>query len=86
MAMRGAAYWQSDRLQSGIDGAQAVARRFSGRARAALPALIDGEPGAVWMHEREVRVAFRFTIAGDRIAAIDIVGDRDALAQFAIEQ
>ena len=31
-----------------------------GRARAAQAALIDGEPGAVWKDEGEVRVAFRF--------------------------
>ncbi|HEX3672522.1 MAG TPA: sigma-70 family RNA polymerase sigma factor [Candidatus Cybelea sp.] len=86
MAMGGAAYWQSDRLQTGISGAEAVARTFAGRANAAQPAMIDGEPGAVWMHERELRVAFRFTIAGDRIAAIDLVGEREALARLAIER
>jgi RNA polymerase sigma factor (sigma-70 family) len=86
VAMGGATYWQSDRLQTGIRGAEAVATAFAGRANAALPVLIDGDPGAVWMHERELRVAFRFTIAGDRIVAIDLVGDREALAQLAIER
>lgn len=86
VAMGGAAYWETDRLEAGIEGADAVARMFSGRARAAQPAFIDGKPGAVWMHEREVRVAFRFTIADDRITAIDIIGDSAALAQSVIER
>jgi RNA polymerase sigma factor (sigma-70 family) len=85
MAMGGAAYWGSDRLQTGVQGADAVARTFIGRARAAQPAYIDGEPGAVWMHEGELRVAFRFRVNEDRIAAIDMVADRDALAQSVIE-
>jgi RNA polymerase sigma-70 factor, ECF subfamily len=86
VAMGGAAYWQTDSLQTGIEGADAVAGMFSGRALGAQPALLDGEPGAVWVEERELRVAFRFTIAGDRIAAIDLIGDRDALAEMVIEQ
>ncbi len=85
VAMGGAAYWQNDRLEIGIEGANAVARTFSARARAALPVFIDGAPGAVWIHEREVRVAFRFTIADDRITAIDLIADRDALARSVIE-
>ncbi len=86
VAMGGAAYWQTDSLQTGIEGADAVAGMFSGRALGAQPALLDGEPGAVWVEERALRVAFRFTIAGDRIAAIDLIGDRDALAEMVIEQ
>lgn len=86
LAMGGAEYWQNVRLQAGIEGADAVARAFAGRARAAQPVFIDGKPGAVWMHEGEVRVAFRFTIMDDRISAIDIVGDRAALAQSVIER
>lgn len=84
-AMGGAAYWQND-LQAGVRGADAVARTFSGRARAAQPVFIDGKPGAVWMHEGEVRVAFRFTITDDRITAIDLVADRAAIAQSVIER
>lgn len=85
MAMGGASYWQHD-LQAGVTGARAVAGTFSGRARAAQPVLIDGEPGAVWMHEGQVRVLFRFTITGDHITAIDLVADQAALAQSTIER
>jgi RNA polymerase sigma factor (sigma-70 family) len=86
MAMGGAEYWQSDRLQDGIKGADGVARTFSGRARAAQPALIEGKPGAVWMDAGEVRVAFCFTIAGGRIAAIDLVADRATLTRSVVER
>jgi RNA polymerase sigma factor (sigma-70 family) len=86
VAMGGAASWQGDRVQTGIQGAEPVARTFLGRARAAQPAFIDGKPGAVWMHEGELRVAFRFTIAGTRISGIDLVADPDALARSVIER
>lgn len=86
VAMGGAAYWESDRLQAGIEGAEAVARTFSGRARAAQPVFIDGEPGAVWMHEGEVRVAFRFRILHERITGIDLIADPAALSQTVIER
>ncbi len=86
VAMGGAAYWQNDRLATGIEGADAVARTFLGRARAAQPAFIDGAPGAVWIHEGEVRVAFRFGIANDRIVTIDLVADRAVLAHAVIER
>jgi len=86
VAMGGAGYWQNDRLEVGIKGADAVARTFSGRARAAQPAFIDGKPGAVWMHADEVRVAFRFRITDDRITAIDLIADRAAIAQSVIER
>jgi RNA polymerase sigma-70 factor, ECF subfamily len=86
MAMGGAEYWQNDRLEAGIKGADAVARMFSERARAAQPVLLNGKPGAVWMHDGEVRVAFHFTILDDRIATIDLVADDTALAQTVVER
>jgi RNA polymerase sigma factor (sigma-70 family) len=86
MAIGGAEYWQDDRLQGGIEGAEAVARTFSQRAAGALPAFIDGEPGAVWMQKREVRVAFAFRISDDRITRIDMIADPAALAQAVIER
>jgi RNA polymerase sigma factor (sigma-70 family) len=85
VAMGGAAYWQTDRLRDGVRGADAVARTFSSRARAAQPVLIDGKPGAVWVHEGKVRVAFRFTVTDERITDIELVADPATLAQSAIE-
>jgi RNA polymerase sigma-70 factor (ECF subfamily) len=86
VAMGGAEYWQADRLEAGIEGASVVARMFSGRARAAQPAFIDGKPGAVWVHEGHVVVAFRFAIENDRISSIELIADRATLEQSAIER
>jgi RNA polymerase sigma factor (sigma-70 family) len=69
-------------LASEIHGATRVANTFKGRARAALPALIDGEAGAVWAIGGRVQSAFVFTIAGGRIAGIDIVMDATTLAEL----
>jgi len=85
VAMGGAEYWKTDRLETGLEGAEILARGFSGRALGAQFAYLDGEPGAVWTQERELRVAFRFTIANGRITAIDLVGDRNALSELRLE-
>jgi RNA polymerase sigma factor (sigma-70 family) len=85
VAMGGAGYWQTDRLEAGIKGGDTVARMFSGRALGARFARIDGKPGAVWTEGRELRVAFLFTVAHSRITAIDLIGDRDALMQLVVE-
>lgn len=66
-------------------GASVVAEAFKGRATAALPAVIDGEAGAVWAVGGHVRAAFVFTIKGDRIAGIDIVTDPAHLAELDVK-
>jgi RNA polymerase sigma factor (sigma-70 family) len=69
-----------------VSGADAVARWINGRAAGAVPAMVGGEPGAAWAVHGKVRVAFGFTVNGDgRIAAIDLIGDPDALAGLEIE-
>jgi len=72
-------------LASEVRGAAEVARAFQGRATDALPALIDGEPGAVWSVRGQVRSAFVFTIAGSTIAGIDLVMDDERLGALDIE-
>jgi RNA polymerase sigma-70 factor (ECF subfamily) len=62
-----------------VRGAAAVAETFSGRARAAQPALVDGVPGLVWVAAGGPRVVFDFTIADGRIVAIDLVADPEHL-------
>jgi len=62
-------------------GAAAVAGTFSGRARAARPALVDGAPGAVWAPGGRPQVAFAFTVADGRIVAIDLLADPERLAR-----
>jgi hypothetical protein len=87
-ALRVAAAYQ-DRggpvLAPEVRGAAEVARAFQGRATDALPALIDGEPGAVWAVRGQVRSAFVFTIAGPTIAGIDLVMDDEQLGALDIE-
>jgi RNA polymerase sigma-70 factor (ECF subfamily) len=69
-----------------VRGAAAVAGTFAGRARVARPALVDGVPGAVWAPGGRPRVAFAFSFAGGRIAAIDLVADPDRLRQVELAE
>lgn len=66
---------------SGIQGAQDMARRFTG-VRGARAALMHGAVGAVWAPGGKPRVAFIFTIVHDKIVAIDLVADPARLAQL----
>jgi RNA polymerase sigma factor (sigma-70 family) len=65
-----------------VRGAAAVAGTFSGRARAARSALVDGVPGAVWAAGGRPRVVFGFTITDGRIVQIDLLADPDHLARL----
>jgi RNA polymerase sigma factor (sigma-70 family) len=65
-----------------VVGAPQVAAAFSGRAHGAELALLDGVPGAVWRAGGRTRAAFSFKIVGDKIVAIDMLGDPDRLAQL----
>lgn len=67
-----------------IQGQEAVARNFSGRARAAILATIDGEPGAVWQPGGKPRVVFAFTVEGDAITRIDLLADPDRISEMEI--
>jgi RNA polymerase sigma-70 factor (ECF subfamily) len=58
-----------------VAGAREVATIFSGGAKAAFPALFDGQPALAWMHRGEARVVFDFIIENDVIVGIDLVGD-----------
>lgn len=62
-----------------VRGAPAVAETFSGRARAARAAFVDGVPGLVWAAGGRPRVVFDFTITDGRIVAIDMVADPERL-------
>ena len=65
-----------------VHGAPAVADTFSGRARYAQPALVDGAAGAVWAPHGRPRVVFGFTITHGKITAIDLIADPDHPAQL----
>ena len=68
-----------------VRGASQVADTFKGRARAALPALIDGEAGAVWMMAGRVLSAFLFTIERGKISGIDLIMDPGRLAELDVK-
>jgi hypothetical protein len=65
-----------------VRGAPAVADTFSGRARAAQPALVDGAAGAVWAPGGQPRVVFGFTITHGKIVEIDLLADPTHLRQL----
>jgi len=62
-----------------VRGATNVADTFSGRARFAQPALVNGDVGAVWAPGGRPRVVFGFTIAHAKIVEIDLVADLERL-------
>jgi RNA polymerase sigma factor (sigma-70 family) len=66
-------------------GASAVAETFSGRARAAQSALVDGEPGAMWAVDGRPRVVFEFTVAGERIVGINMISDPTTIGGLDLE-
>lgn len=63
-------------------GAADVAATFSGRARAAQPALVNGAAGAVWAPGGLPRVVFAFTIAGGKIFQIEMIADPARLSEL----
>ena len=65
-----------------VRGARAVAGTFSGRARAARPALLDGTAGAVWAPGGRPRVAFGFAVARGKIVGIDLIADPEQLLRL----
>ena len=68
-----------------LRGADAVARFLSGRARAARLVLVDGAPGWAWSLRGEPQVVFAFTVEDGLVTSIDIIGEKERVAGFAIE-
>jgi RNA polymerase sigma factor (sigma-70 family) len=68
-------------LSPELYGARAVAQGFSGRARGARPALVDGLPGAVWAPGGVVQAAFSFALLAGRIAGIEVIMDAAQLRE-----
>ena len=65
-----------------VRGAPAVAETFSGRARAARPAVVEGVPGLVWMQHGRANVVFDFTIANGRVVGIDLIADPERISEL----
>ncbi len=53
-----------------VVGRHEVASFFDGRARAALPVLLDDRPASAWFHRGAPRVVFDITVAGGEVHAI----------------
>jgi RNA polymerase sigma-70 factor (ECF subfamily) len=88
LAMRMAAANQrrgAPNLAREVRGASSVADVFKGRARAALPAVIDGHAGAVWAIGGQVRAAFVFSIRGDKITGIEVIMAPKQLAELRVK-
>jgi RNA polymerase sigma factor (sigma-70 family) len=62
-----------------LRGAEAVAANFRGKAQTARPVLVDGALGVVVAPQGRLLLALKLTFAGDKIAAIEVVADRDRL-------
>jgi RNA polymerase sigma-70 factor (ECF subfamily) len=65
-------------------GARAVAATFSGRARPAKLALVDGGYGAVFSVGGKPWAVFGFSIVGDRIVEVEIMTDPSTLERVEI--
>ena len=65
-----------------VRGVAAVAETFSGRARAARPALVNGAVGLVWAQGGRPRVVFGFTITSGKIVEIELIADPERLRQL----
>jgi RNA polymerase sigma factor (sigma-70 family) len=65
-----------------LRGAAAVAATFEGRARVAVPADVDGVPGATWAPGGRPRVVFAFTVRGGRVGEIELLADPATLAEL----
>jgi RNA polymerase sigma factor (sigma-70 family) len=70
-------------LSREVRGAPAVAKRAAkGRARAARPALVNGAMGVVVAPRGRLLMVLSFTIRGEKIVEIDVVGDPERLRQL----
>jgi len=65
-----------------VRGADAVAGTFSGRARAARPALVGGAVGLVWTQQGQARMVFDFTIADGKVVEIELIADPERIREL----
>jgi RNA polymerase sigma-70 factor (ECF subfamily) len=65
-----------------IRGALAVAGTFSGQARDARRALVNGIAGLAWAPGGTLRVVFGFTTAGDKILSVELIASPDRIREL----
>jgi RNA polymerase sigma factor (sigma-70 family) len=68
-----------------LEGADDVASLFSGGARAASTALLNGLAGLVWAQGGRTRVAFDFTVVSGKVTYIEMIADEVMLEDLRIE-
>jgi RNA polymerase sigma-70 factor (ECF subfamily) len=66
-----------------VVGGRAVAEFFAGRARAALPATLDGAAASCWQLQGEIKVVFGFTVVDGRVVEIEVLADPDVVRRAA---
>jgi RNA polymerase sigma-70 factor (ECF subfamily) len=68
-----------------VRGAEVWAKQavvFAKGARWSRAALVDGVPGVLLAPHGRLMRALRFTFSGDRIAAIEVIGDAEKLGEM----
>ena len=65
-----------------VRGAGAVAQTFSGRLRAAEPALVNSVPGLGWAPDGQTRAVLCFTIVREKIAVMDLIANAEHIRQM----
>src|SRR5262249_2751669 len=65
-----------------VRGAAAVAGIFSGRAKAAQLALVNGAAGLLWAQGGQTRVVFAFTVHDGVITDIEMIADAERIARL----
>jgi len=68
-----------------IHGRERVAKLFRGQARAAQPAMVDGNPGLVFAPGGKPFAVFEFVIANDAIMEIVLTVDTQTIRTLALE-
>lgn len=63
-----------------VRGAAAVAGTFSGRAKAAQLAVVNGAAGLIWAHGGQTRVVFAFTVDDGVITGIEMIAEAERIA------
>jgi RNA polymerase sigma-70 factor (ECF subfamily) len=66
-------------------GPDDVASRFSGGAKAARIALLDGLAGLLWSQGGTPKVAFDFTVVAGAVTKIEMIADPDVLGEIEID-
>jgi RNA polymerase sigma-70 factor (ECF subfamily) len=64
-----------------LTGSRNIAEFFAGRAKAALPATLDGGAASCWQHLGEVKVVFAFTVVDGKIRQIELLADPSVLTR-----